>query len=226
MEHINTIHSFIKSHIAEISLLTIALSITIFSALPYQQRETILEESEVLAAVDEIEKKPDNILTNITVDVSGAVIKPDVYEVTEGARLADVIDDAGGLDKEADSGFIARNFNMARFLTDQEKIYIPFKKDIANGLFTEAPQVLSYLTSGEQSGTNTQQPTSDSESLSSLLISINTATTDELDMLPGVGPTTAQKIIDSRPYATIEELISKKAVKQSVFDDIKELISL
>ncbi len=58
------------------------------------------------------------------------------------------------------------------------------------------------------------------------LISINTATAAELDTLPGVGPVTAQKIISSRPYSSLEDLVSKKAVNKSTFEKIKELVAL
>ena len=47
-----------------------------------------------------------------------------------------------------------------------------------------------------------------------------------MDKLPGIGPVTAGKIIAGRPYSVIEELVSKKAVSKSVFEKIKELISL
>lgn len=223
--NITALPFFIKSHIAELTLLSLALLITIFSATSYLPGQTDAEEPQVLSAVAEPLEKATPAVSKIVVDVSGAVLKPDVYEVTQGARLADVIKHAGGLEDDADSGYIARNFNMARFVVEQEKIYIPFKKDIASGMFTEAPRALDYLNSGDTAGAGEQQVQSDSIA-SALLISINTASKDELDMLPGVGPTTAQKIIDSRPYESTEELLAKKAVSQSVFDKIKDLISL
>ena len=58
------------------------------------------------------------------------------------------------------------------------------------------------------------------------LININSASESELDTLTGVGPVTIGKIIDNRPYNTLEELVSKKAVSKSVFEKIKDSISL
>jgi competence protein ComEA len=58
------------------------------------------------------------------------------------------------------------------------------------------------------------------------LISINSASSTELESLPGIGPVSAGKIIDNRPYGSMDELISKKAIGKSVFQKIKTLISL
>jgi len=57
-------------------------------------------------------------------------------------------------------------------------------------------------------------------------VSINTGTESQLDSLPGVGPVTAAKIIASRPYQTLEEVVSKKAVGAALFEKIKNDISL
>lgn len=216
--------SILKSHPIEIILLSLALILTGASILNYKQ-EVIPPQPAVLSAESHPSQDPSPHLSRITVDVSGAVLKPDIYEVSESARLADVIKIAGGLHTDADTGYIARNFNMARYLSDQEKIYIPTKKDIESGKFQESPRTLEYLHSDPESPSSEVVQPSDNTN-QSLLISINDAPKEELDMLPGVGPTTAQKIIDNRPYTTLDELLSKKAVKQSVFEKIKDLISL
>ena len=61
---------------------------------------------------------------------------------------------------------------------------------------------------------------------SSGFVSVNTASASELETLSGIGPATAKKIIDNRPYQTFEELVSKKAISPSVFEKIKEQLSL
>lgn len=58
------------------------------------------------------------------------------------------------------------------------------------------------------------------------LTNINTATLSELDKLPGIGPVYGQRIIDNRIYSSMEELVSKGAITQSVFEKIKNLITL
>lgn len=58
----------------------------------------------------------------------------------------------------------------------------------------------------------------------SSLIDINRASKDALDTLPKIGPVTADKIINGRPYRSIEELVSRKVITQKTFDGFKELI--
>lgn len=150
----------------------------------------------------------------ITVDIEGSIEKPGVYKVSSGTRLNEIVKLAGGLSKQADQNFFARNFNQSQLVSDQEKIYIPSKLEITQGLFSENQKVLNSLTSSSQ--TNTSQAN---------LVDINSASPDQLDSLPGIGPVTASKIIDSRPYSTIDDLLNKKVVSNSVFEKIKSLIT-
>lgn len=57
-------------------------------------------------------------------------------------------------------------------------------------------------------------------------INVNTASLEQLDELPGIGKSTAQNIIQNRPYDTIEELVTKKAVKKNIYERIKDLIDI
>lgn len=61
--------------------------------------------------------------------------------------------------------------------------------------------------------------------LGTITININDATLQSLDSLPGIGAVTAQKVITNRPYADIQELVTKKVVFQKVFDQIKNKMS-
>lgn len=141
--------------------------------------------------------------SKITVDVEGAVIKPGVYSLNSSARVKDALIATGGLSSDADRGWVAKNLNLALKLSDSMKIYIPFQGD------------------------NKVQGTTSSigGSLISSLININSATLSELDSLPGIGPVTAQKIVDGRPYSSINDLLSKKILKSSVFEKIKDKIT-
>lgn len=136
----------------------------------------------------------------IFVDVGGAVLRPGIYELSSGARVNDALVVSGGLAAEADRDWISQNVNLAAKLTDGVKIYLPFQDD---------------------TNTNKETPRSNLQG-----VSLNTASLAELDTLWGIGPVTAQKIIDNRPYAKVEELLEKKIVKTNVYDAIKDKITV
>ncbi len=138
-----------------------------------------------------LERKPTNLpYSKIFVDIAGAVEKPDVYEVTAGSRLKDVLIMAGGLSAQADRHFFARYFNLSRIISDQEKIYIPSTFEIENGIFTEEQLTFENFP---------KNPLNEPIEEKSKKININTSTIEELNQLPGVGKATAQKIINNRP---------------------------
>lgn len=137
--------------------------------------------------------------TGITVDVEGAVITPGVYSLNSSARVKDALISAGGLSSGADRNWIAKNLNLALKLTDSMKIYIPFAGE--SSVQTANSSTGNISTNG--------------------LININSASLAELDTLPGIGPVTAQKIVDGRPYTSINDLLNKKIVKTSVYENIK-----
>ncbi len=140
----------------------------------------------------------------IKVDIEGAVAHPGLYSLPEGSRVEDAILAAGGLTAAVDDAQFAKSINRAMKLVDGGKIFIP-----SHDVSLQSPQ-----------GASVQSEPGNG------LVSVNTASESELDVLPGVGPVTAKKIIDNRPYQTLEELVSKKAVGAALFDKIKSQISL
>jgi competence protein ComEA len=136
------------------------------------------------------------------VDISGAVNKPGVYQLAPGSRVEDAIQIAGGLLDQVDAAYISRQLNLAQKLSDGMKLYIPYKQE------TKHPaQIINTVESQR-------------------LISINQSTLSELDQLPGIGLTTAQKIIDKRPYQSVEELTTKKVISKSLLAKLRDKISL
>jgi competence protein ComEA len=186
----------------------------------------------------------------IKVDISGAVANPGVYDLPEKSRISDALQIVDGLDKSADIEWISKNLNMATELNDTDKIYIPYKSDnlsnIAASLSiidqtvsaiskTPTPQIAGVTTTvlGYQPAQQKADPKStpqatlaNVEPSTNSKISINNASSTELESLSGIGPVTAKKIIDNRPYATLEELKEKKAVGNSLFEKISEHIIL
>jgi competence protein ComEA len=208
-----------KKYLLEIILLAVALVITITALAIYAKNNQVNTDQEIAT-----NNQPEQTLSGeIFVDVSGAVKKPNIYQINFGARIKEIIDKAGGLSDDADVMFFNRNFNLARIATDQEKIYIPSIMEISDGIFVQNQRTLDY-TSPTIVSTNTRPDISPSETPS--LINLNSATVEELDQLPGIGQATANKIIIYRPYSTIDELLTKKAVNKSVFEKIKSLISI
>ncbi len=154
----------------------------------------------------------------IRVDVEGGVRSPGLYVLPSASRIADAIAKAGGLSEEADEELMAKQVNQASVLVDGAKVYVPKKGDEShiNGLY-----VREGSTSYNPDPLLQRQETSQNGS-----VNINSASSAELDALPGVGPATAKKIIDNRPYKTLEELVSKKAIRNALFEKIKEKLSL
>lgn len=148
----------------------------------------------------------------IYADIEGAVAKPGVYKLPQDSRIQDVLIAAGGLSSEADRSWVAKNLNLALRLNDGAKIYVPKTGEASSVLLKNSGSTGNTGSVGASGGTD--------------LVNINTASESELDALSGIGPVTAQKIIDNRPYNSIEEMVSKKAVTQKVFDKIKEKLTI
>ncbi|OGG02503.1 hypothetical protein A2Z33_01755 [Candidatus Gottesmanbacteria bacterium RBG_16_52_11] len=167
------------------------------------------------------ENKP---LESIAVDVAGAVASPGVYRLPVGSRVADAIAVAGGL-SGANEERIAKSLNQAAVLNDGTKLYIPAAGE-GEVSGSETTHNNSFATSPSEKSQN-YAPLLRQEGLSQNgAININTSTMAELDTLPGVGPVTAQKILDGRPYGSVEELAERKILKPSVYEKCKNRLTL
>jgi competence protein ComEA len=159
-------------------------------------------------AGEPIQLLPAPTKTPLLVNVVGAVPRPGLYELPKGSRVHDAVDAAGGLLADAD----ASSLNLAAPLEDGQLLSIPF-------VGGENPASLSQ---------GTALPTAQSENLD--LVNINTATAEELDNLPGIGPTTAQNIIDYRtqhgPFQRIDDLLNVPGIGPATFQLLKDLITV
>jgi competence protein ComEA len=147
----------------------------------------------------------------IEVHVIGGVVRPGVYTLPEGSRVEDAINAAGGMLEGTDSNSI----NLAAKLEDGQQLEIPSTEITSEKPINVIPfSVIS--TPGDGSST-------------SELININTASLSLLDTLPGIGPTTAQKIIDYRnnhgPFNNIEDILNVSGIGPATFDRIQDLIT-
>jgi competence protein ComEA len=139
----------------------------------------------------------------VLVDVAGWVRRPGVYEFTEGARVIDAIDAAGG----ARSGALLEALNLAAPLTDGTQILVP-----REGQEGVAP---ALVTGGAVAGG---------------LVNVNSAIATELEELPGIGEVIAQRIIDYRtengPFATVDELLDVSGIGDAILESIRELVTV
>lgn len=145
---------------------------------------------------------------DLFVDIQGGVEKPGVYKLSSDSRINDLLIAAGGLSIEADRGWVAKNLNLAEKLSDGVKIYIPKKgkAQLRQGFAEQVGQVSGSSVIGR--------------------ININTASKSELETLPGIGPAYAQRIIENRPYVTIEDLLKVPGIGTKKFEKIKEKITV
>lgn len=208
----------IKKYRLEIFFLSLAFIFTLSSLFLMMKEDK--KENELIK-INNQEKE--SFKLKIVVDVSGAVNKPGVYQFSYYPRLKEAVDKAGGLSDEADKDYFERNFNLAKYLFDQEKIYIPNIYEVRNGLFENNKLSFDYLSPVE---INQKINENTDFEKTNKLISINQASLEELDQLPQVGKSIGQKIIDNRPYQSIDELLTKKVISQALFEKIKELITL
>ena len=154
---------------------------------------------------------------NIIVHVSGAVNKEGIVELKNNSRIIDAIDKAGGLKDEAD----ITNINLAYIIEDGMKIHIPSKEEKESTIIVE---------SNIDSGTVEQSNEIKSNNNKKLKININTATKTDLETLPGIGESTALKIIEYRKekgkFKLIEDIKQLNGIGENKFNKIKELITV
>jgi len=146
----------------------------------------------------------------IVVEVAGAVEKPGVYKLTKGVRIEDALISAGGISADADRLWMERSLNRAAKLVDGQKIYIPRKDEQISGVSIDNSGGYQTISSSQGSG----------------LVNINSTSQKELESLWGIGPVTAQNIIEQRPYSSVEELLTKKILKSNVYERNKDKLSV
>lgn len=142
---------------------------------------------------------------SVTVDVAGKVRRPGVTTLPAGSRVVDAVEKAGGPRGRVDLS----GLNLARVLVDGEQILVgrpPRPGGLAAGASTAAPD-----------------PTG-------ALVNINTATAEQLDTLPGVGPVTAQKILDWRgangAFSSVDELLEVDGIGEKTLAEMAPHVTL
>lgn len=148
----------------------------------------------------------------LVVDVQGAIVRPGVIHLPGGSRIGDAIAAAGGFGPRVAADRVGRELNLAALLRDGDQIVVPSRDDAAPA---PAPRGAGPSKSSAPAATGP--------------LDLNRATASELDALPGIGPVTANKIVAAReeqPFATVEELRSRKIVGAATFEKIKDLVAV
>jgi len=166
--------------------------------------------------VDHPDKGP---ARSLFVHVSGAVTKPGLVEVPDGARVFDAIAQAGGLTAEAREGGV----NLARFVVDGEQIFVPRSDDPAAAAGISNSSTAGGTRGGGSSASAGPPGTSGK-------VNLNTATAAELETLPRVGPALSAKILawrtDNGAFSAIEDLNDVDGVGDKTFESLKDLVTL
>lgn len=139
----------------------------------------------------------------VVVHVAGAVASPGVQRLPSDARVFDAVDAAGGAAPDADMGRV----NLAAPLTDGQQVYVPKVGEPGGGAVASTP--------GGAGGGTGPPP----------VVDLNTATIDQLDELPGIGPAIAQAIVDHRAehgdFTSVEGLLDVRGIGQAKLDELR-----
>lgn len=162
------------------------------------------------ASSDDESSAKSSSAAEVYVDVDGAVVRPGVYRLKDGARVSQAIDAAGGLTAEAD----VTGLNRASKVADGQKIYVP--------------KVGEQQAAAAVGGAESSAATTPGAGSSSGLVNINTASAAELQTLSGIGPSMAQSIIDERTkngaFASVDDLMRVSGIGEKKLAKIKDCI--
>lgn len=140
----------------------------------------------------------------LVVDVEGKVKRPGIVSLPAGSRVHEAVAEAGGIRGKVDTSTL----NMARVLTDGEQILVGVE-----------PVAGAPASGSSPAGTGP----------AGARISLGTATLEQLDTLPGIGPVTAQAILDHRsehgPFASVDDLLDVKGIGEATLADIRDQVT-
>jgi competence protein ComEA len=149
----------------------------------------------------------------VVVHVVGAVRRPGLYRLRDGMRVADAVARAGG----AARGANLAGLNLAAPLVDGTQVAVPRSEEAGGPASTGGPARAPGGASGTAGG------------LTAAKVSLSSATVEDLDALPGVGPVTAQKIVDYRathgPFASVDDLDAVSGIGPARIEQLRDLVT-
>lgn len=198
-------------------IVIITIGAYILKTMNKGDEDIFLSENEILNSVEN--GGTDNEEENkILIHITGSVKAEGVVILNSGDRIIDAIEAAGGEKEDADLS----KLNLAYILQDGEKLYVPSINDTEEKVYVTAENGENVITEGAG---NTDKVDGKKET-----VNINTATKEELMTLPGVGESTAIKIIDYRKsngkFQKIEDIKNVPGIGDSKFQNMKEKLSV
>lgn len=140
----------------------------------------------------------------VIVHAAGAVLRPGLYRLAAGARVDDLVSAAGGLAVDAD----ADRVNLAALLSDGQRVYFPRRGEVV-------PADVGAAGAAAANGP----------------VNLNTATEEQLDALPGVGPATAKAIVAERSrrggrFQSVEDLLQVRGIGPAKLEALRDLVTV
>ena len=155
---------------------------------------------------------------SVVVDVAGAVSHPGVYELAAGSRVHQALAAAGGLAADADVDVL----NLAAPLHDGDRLYVPHRG--------QPVPVVVVPTGGAQPTPAAGATGAVAPAVPAAPVDLNRASAEELDALPGIGPSTAAAIVSYRaqigPFASIDDLLKVRGIGPAKLDAIREFVAV
>lgn len=198
----------LKNKIIILGIAVIGIAVSVYF---YQQKSNEKGDTEFsFSQIDEGQKDENNQeekkpTGKMIIDVKGAVLHPGVYDAIEDDRVLDLIQRAGGFQKNADQ----RKVNLAEKVQDEMVIYVPKK-----GETSETDINITTTSSNQDNGK----------------VNINTATLEQLQTLTGVGPSKAAAIMEYREkndgFKKVEELTNVTGIGDKTFEKLKDSITV
>ena len=171
---------------------------------------------------------PSSATGRLRVHVAGAVRRPGVYTLDVGARVVDAVRAAGGATDAAD----LERINLAQTVLDTEQVVVP-RRVASRPRVTVAPRHVPrrpVTTTSAASPPSTQSGSVATPSSTAATVNLNTASVDQLDTLPGIGPATAKAIVSHRtrkgPFARLEDLLAIDGIGPKKLDALRDVVSL
>ena len=213
------------------TLLVFAIILGIIIKINLNKNKELNIDNEIFSYEEETEVEEDKI--EYKVDIKGAILNPGVYIGNDNIRVIDIIDMAGGLLENADITVI----NLSKKVFDEMVIIIYTKEEVEKMLNGEDLNYDNIITDKEilfpdiknDAVIETTNDSTEEDNVEISIVNINTASIEELDKLPGIGPSKAQNIIDYRNingnFGSVEEILNVNGIGTAIYEQIKAYIT-